>query len=141
MFCTNPRPWRRLRLGVTPFEGVLSENAGDRLREMIFGPCNEGFGFGSAGRASVGVFMFAAGREGRIDITEGEGLRRGFGVETGSVGDLDPDDGSVSVRPGRDTERNAFRGRSCLTSPLSGLGVYECRCKLGVDDIERLLWA
>lgn len=31
MFCTKPRPWRRLRLGVAPFGGVLSENAGDLL--------------------------------------------------------------------------------------------------------------
>jgi hypothetical protein len=77
MFCTKPRPWRRLRLGVTPFGGVLSENAGDLLRGVIFGPCNEVFGFGSVSRASVGV-MVVTGREGEADIMEGEGLRRRF---------------------------------------------------------------
>ena len=140
MFCTNPRPWRRLRLGVTPFDGVLSENAGDRWKETIFGPCSEGFGFGSTGRASVGVVIAVGGREGGVDVIEGEGLRRKFGVETRSVGDLAPDDSSGSVRPRSDTEGNIFRGRSSLTSPLSGLGVYECRCKLVVDDVERPLW-
>ena len=139
MFWTKPRPWRRLRLGVAPFGGVLSENAGDRLKEIIFGPCTEVFGFGSTGRASVVTVL--AGREEGVDVVDGEGVRRTFGVETDSDGDLDLGDGSVSVRPGCDMDGNDFRGRSDLTSLLSGLGVYECRCKLGVEDVERLLWA
>ena len=138
MFCTKPRPWRRLRLGVAPFGGVLSEKAGDRLKEMIFGPCTNGFGFGSTGRASV--VTVAAGREEGEDVTDGEGLRRNFGVETDSDGDLDLGDGSVSVRPGCDMDGNVFQGGSGSISLLSGLGVYECRFKLGVEDVEMLLW-
>ena len=138
MFCTKPRPWRRLRLGVAPIGGVLSENAGDLLKEIIFGPCSESFGFGSTSRANVGVVM-VAGREGETDVIEGEGLRRRFGVETDRVGDLDLDDRSVSVRPGCEMDRNVFRGRSGLASLPIGLGVYECRCELGVEGVERLL--
>ena len=139
MFCTKPRPWRRLRLGVTPFGGVLSKNAGDLLKEIIFGPCSEGFGFGCAGRASFGVVMVVAGREGEMEVIEGEGLRRRFRVETGRVGDLDLGDRSVSVSPNCEVDGNAFRGRSGLLSLPVGLGVYECRCELGVVGVERLL--
>lgn len=124
---------------MTPFDGVLSENAGDRLKETIFVPRKEGFGFGSTGRESVGVFTVAAGRGREVDVVEGEGLRRRFGVEMGSIGDLGLDNDWVSVRPGCDTEGKTLRGESGLTSLLNGLGVYECRCKLGVDDVERLL--
>jgi len=141
MFCTKPRPWRRLRLGVTPFGGVLSENAGDLLKEIIFGPCNEVFGFGSTGRANINVPAVIADREGEVDAMDGEGLRRGFGIATGRVGDLVLDDDSVSVRSGCEMDGNIFRGRSGLTSLPIGLGVYECRCKLAVDDVERPLWA
>ena len=125
---------------MTPFGGVLSENAGDVLKDTIFGPCGEGFGFGSMGRASVGVLTVVAGREGDADVIEGEGLRRKFGVETDSAGDLDLDDSSVSARPGCDIDGNDFRGRSSLISLLIGLGVYECRCKSGVEDAKGLLW-
>jgi len=86
------------------------------------------------------VLIAVAGREGGIGVIDGEGLRRGFGVETGGAGDLDLGDDSVSVRPGRDMDGNVFRGRSDFTSLSSGLGVYECRCKLGVEGVERLSW-
>lgn len=124
---------------MTPFGGVLSENAGDLLKEIIFGPCSEGGGFGCAGRASVGVVTVVADREGETDIMEGEGLRRGFGVETGRVGDLNLGDRSASVRPNCEMDGNAFRGRLGLISLPVGLGVYECRCELGVVGVERLL--
>ena len=120
---------------MAPFGGVLSENAGDRLKEMIFGPCTKGLGFGSTGRASVVTVV--AGRKEGVDVVDGEGLRRNLGVETDSDGDLGLGDSSVSVRPGCDTDGSVCRGRS--GSLLSGLGVYECRCKLGVEDAERLL--
>lgn len=81
-----------------------------------------------------------AGREDGVDVIDGEGVRRNFGVETDSDGDLDLGDDSVSVRPGCDIDGNVFRGRSGSTSSLRGLGVYECRCRLGVEDVERLLW-
>ena len=124
---------------MTPFGGVLLKNAGDLLKEIIFGPCSGGFSFGCAGRASVGVVMVVAGREGETDIIEGEGLRRRFGVETGRVGDLDLGDRSASVRPSCEVDGNVFRGRSGLLSFPVGLGVYECRCELGVVGVERLL--
>ena len=101
---------------MTPFGGVLSENAGDLLKEIIFGPCSEGFDFGSASRASVGVVMVLAGREGEADVIEGEGLRRRFGVETGRVGDLGLGDRLASVRPGCEMDGNVFRGESDLNS-------------------------
>lgn len=137
MFCTKPRPWRRLRLGVAPFGGVLSEKAGDLLMERMVGPCSEGFGFGSTGRASVGVLTAVAGRKGLVG---GEGLRRRFGAGRGGFGDLDLTEASVLVRPDCEMDGNVVRGRPCLTSLLSGPGVYECRCKFGVEDAERLWW-
>lgn len=124
---------------MAPFGGVLSENAGDLLKEIIFGPCSEGFGFGSTGRASVGVLMVVAGRKGETGIMEGEGLRRKFGVETDRVGDFDLGDGSASVRPGCEMDGNVFRGRSGLAPLPIGLGLYECRCNLAVEGVERLL--
>ena len=91
-----------------PFGGVLSENAGDLLKEDIFGLCGEGFGFGSTGRASVGVLIVVAGRSGEEDFIEGEVLREKLGAGIGWVGDLDRDDEPASVRSGCEMDGNIF---------------------------------
>ena len=47
MFCTNPRPCKRLRLGVSSFCCRVRKNAGDGFWEAgIRGACGEGLGLG-----------------------------------------------------------------------------------------------
>lgn len=85
------------------------------------------------------MLIAAVCREGDVDGMEGEGLCRRFEVGAGNVGDSDLEDVSDSVRPGCARNGNVFRGESGLVSLLRGPGVYECRCKLGVDGVERVL--
>lgn len=85
------------------------------------------------------MLITAVWREGDVDGMEGEGLCRRFKVGTGKVGDSDLEDISGSVRPGCARNGNVFRGESGLVSLLRDPGVYECRCKLGVEGVERVL--
>jgi hypothetical protein len=55
MFWTNPRPCRRLILGVTSFEGGGLRNAGEGLMDGICGPKMAGLRFGGTRPANAGV--------------------------------------------------------------------------------------
>jgi hypothetical protein len=77
MFATNPRPRRRLKLGVGSFCAGGRRNAGEGLvlTGTTCGVCGDGFGDGCMGRASEGV---VAGE----GLTEGDetGVVVGFAV-------------------------------------------------------------